>query len=88
MSFQPYKTQTARQRFRPRAALSHGKEKETTTGEQISCQLKDLTAKQILLIHCLTKRRKAAVENCGLTATNKQQRGHCTALKLMLLNRD
>jgi len=27
MSFQPYKTQTARQRFRPRAALSHGKEK-------------------------------------------------------------
>jgi len=54
MSFQPHKTQTARQRFRPRAALSHGKGKETTTAEQISCQLKDLTA--ILLIHCLTKR--------------------------------
>jgi len=55
----------ARQRFRPRAALSHGKGKETTTAEQISCQLKDLTA--ILLIHCLTKRWKAAAKKCGLT---------------------
>ena len=86
MSFQPYKTHTARQKFRPRAALSHGKGKETTTAKQIRCQLKDLTA--ILLIHCLTKRWKAAAKKCGLTATNKQQRGHCTALKLMLLNRD
>ena len=75
MSFQPYKTQTARQKFRPRAALSQDKGKETTTAEQINFHLKDLTA--ILLIHCLTKICRAAAKKCGLTATNKQQRGHC-----------
>jgi hypothetical protein len=85
MCFQQYKTQTARQRFRPRAALSHGKGKKTA----YCCnQLKDLTVKQILLIHCLTETWKATAENCGLTATNKKQRARCTALELVLLNRD
>jgi hypothetical protein len=77
MSFQLYKIQTARHRFRPKVALSPDKGKETTA---YCCnQLKDLTAKQILLIYFLTKSWKAAAENYGLTATNKQQRGHCTA---------